>query len=71
MEYTTSDALNHIIRIAIDEGIVSEEEIRRIIESHGTDDSAIVVDVLSIVYQRRDDESTLREMQRIFRNGIH
>ena len=71
MEYTTSDALNHIIRIAIDDGIVSEEEIHRIIDSHGTDDSAIVVDVLSIVYQRRDDQSALREMQRIFRNGIH
>jgi len=68
MSYTDHDYLNRMISIAVDEEIVTEEEILSIVDLCGNNDDCIAVDVLSLVYQRRKDHQKLKEMQSVYRH---
>lgn len=73
MSYTAHDYLNKIIQIAIDDGTVTKDEMLRLIEAYGSNDDQIVIDILSMVYQRRKDHRRLEELQTIYRdhrNGL-
>jgi len=73
MSYTAHDYLNKIIQIAIDDGTVTKDEMLRLVEAYGSNDDQIVIDILSMVYQRRKDHRRLEELQTIYRdhrNGL-
>lgn len=73
MSYTAHDYLNKIIQIAIDDGTVTEDEMLRLVEVYGSNDDQIVIDILSMVHQRRKDHRKLEELQAIYRdhrNGL-
>jgi hypothetical protein len=57
-----------MISIAVDEGILTEEEILSVVDLCGSSDDCIAIDVLSLVYQRRKDHQKLREMQSVYRH---
>jgi hypothetical protein len=57
-----------MIAVALDEGIVTHDEVLSVVERHGNVHESVAIDVISLVYQRRRDCSDLREMQRIFRH---
>lgn len=68
MSYTAHDYLNKIIQIAIDDGTVTKDEMLRLVEAYGSNDDQIVIDILSMVYQRRKDHRRLEELQTIYRD---
>jgi len=68
MSYTDHDYLNRMISIAVDEGIVTEEEILSVVDRRGNNDDYIAIDILSLVYQRRKDHQKLKEMQSVYRH---
>jgi len=71
MSYTTHEYLNRMISIAIEDGIITDNDVVKIIDAHGSNDDEIAIDILSMVYQRRKDTVVLKEMQRIYRRGLH
>lgn len=68
MSYTPHDYLNKIIQVAIDDGSVSEDEMIRLVDTYGSDDEQITIDILSMVHQRREDKKKLQELQSIYRD---
>jgi len=67
---TSHNYLNQIIEMAINEGVVSKNEIENLIELYGTNHRLIVVDILSFVYQRKQDQKQLLvKLQEIYRRG--
>lgn len=68
MSYTDRDYLNRMISVALNEQIVTEDEILLVIDRHGSTHESVAIDIISMVYQRCEDCGELREMQRIFRH---
>lgn len=63
--------LNEMIDLAISDGIVTEDEIEYLIEMYGTNHRLIAIDILSFVYQRRQDQKKiLTEMQEIYHRSV-
>lgn len=68
---TSHSYLNQIIEMAVDEGVVTKEEIENLIEMYGTNHRSVAVDIFSFVYQRKQDQKkTLTKMQEIYRREI-
>jgi len=68
MPYTPHDYLNKIIQVAIDDGSVSEDEMIRLVDTYGSNDEQITIDILSMVHERREDNKKLLELQAIYRD---
>lgn len=65
---TTSDCLNKMISIAIEDGTITYLDIHRLVEARGNNADFIAIDVLSMVHERRKDKQKLEHMQSIYRN---
>lgn len=66
---TTSDCLNKLISIAIEDGTITYLDIHRLVEARGSNAEFIAIDVLSMVYERRKDLKKLEYMQSVYRDA--
>jgi len=71
MSYTDHPYLNKMIEIAIDDGMVTKEEVESITSRYGSNHEGMAIDLISAVYQRRKDRrstGTLERIQRVYRD---
>ena len=66
-EYTTHAYLNKMISIAIEDGTVTADDIYRLVDLYGSDHENVMIDILSMVWQRRKDKKKLEEIQLVYR----
>jgi len=66
-KYTTHAYLNKMISIAIEDGTVTADDIYRLVDLYGSNHEYVMVDILSMVYQRRKDKKKLEEIQLVYR----
>ena len=67
MSYTTHAYLNRMIDIAIEDGTITSDDVYKLTDLYGSNHENVMVDILSMVYQRRKDMKTLEEMQVVYR----
>lgn len=66
MRYTSHEYLDHMIQMAIDDGCISQREIERLTDVYGNNHEGIMIDILSMIFQRRKDLGKLQRFQRIW-----
>jgi len=65
--YTTHEYLNRMIEIAIEDGTITSDDVYKLTDLYGSNHENVMVDILSMVYQRKKDMKTLEEMQVVYR----
>ena len=66
MRYTTNDYLNKMIAIAIDDGTITANDIYVLIDQHGGNCEDIMIEIISIIWERKKDSRQLRDVQGVF-----
>jgi hypothetical protein len=56
-----------MIDIAIEDGTITSDDVYKLTDLYGSNHENVMVDILSMVYQRRKDMKTLEEMQVVYR----
>jgi len=59
--------LNKIISIAIEDGTITSDDVFKLVDLYGSDHENVMIDILSMVYQRRKDTKKLKEIQSVYR----
>ena len=67
MSFTTHEYLNKMIAIAIEDGTITSDDVYRLVDLYGSDHENVMIDILSMVYQRRKDKRKLEEIQTVYR----
>jgi len=68
MKYTSRDYLNRMIAVAIENGTITASDVHRLIDVHGGNDEAAMVDILSMIWQRKKDKELLESAQVVYKN---
>ena len=66
MRYTTNDYLNKMIAIAINDGTITANDIYVLIDQHGGNCEDIMIEIISIIWERKRDSRQLKDAQNIF-----
>jgi len=67
VSFTTHEYLNKMIAIAIEDGTITSDDVYRLVDLYGSDHENVMIDILSMVYQRRKDKRKLEEIQTVYR----